>query len=583
MVTGKVLADDDELYHTDKDPGKAEHWWRIIPANGQTNRYIIKNVTTGRVIWCRYKNRRAGCIDDDGKWADNWFVFEETKLPNCSGTFRIRCPSTNCALASRTDKKPEVDGIILKDDNSPDNEDQHFSMNFEDMEVESIEYDINAGKKSAEKPAAIAQQDLENATDTEQIQTFTYNEDKAEEHSFEHSHGFEVSISQKIKVQAWPIWAGELEIKGSQKNEWKWGEKNTITTKWGISQALKVPKNSTFVATLTATKMEISVPFKMTWVAKDSGAKNITYGVYKGVSYYGASTSVKPKSGASETTYKDENRSFENDADGIEGDSIEGNTIGEEQTYQEENEQSGSYESGGNENVYDSEQPYDGQVSFQENQGYDNGSEQEDRVVPEYEENKSYEQVYEGEEGPQSNDGNYDEERSYSERGQGDESYDTDYQENESEDIDNQERTSNEPDAGEPTLQSIYGQSSYEDRNENEVHQYDEPEVENLSLEDSGPTYQEDTESYSSGYGQQYTNNKRYESNQFTNESTEEASYISHKYQNTSHSGENESFNDDRYNDHDQHYDSANNRTNEYDRCDPTYDHNTSYSKYQPY
>lgn len=171
--TGKVLADDNEIYHTDKDPAKAENWWRIILANGQTNCYIIKNVTTGRVIWCRYKNRRAGCIDDDGKWVDNWFAFEETKLSNYDGTFCIRYPSTNCTLAFRTDKKPKIDGILLKDDGSPDNEDQHFSMNFEDMGLESIEYDIKAENKSSEKPAAIAQQDLENASDTEQIQTFT--------------------------------------------------------------------------------------------------------------------------------------------------------------------------------------------------------------------------------------------------------------------------------------------------------------------------------------------------------------------------------------------------------------------------
>lgn len=63
-------------------------------------------------------------------------------------------------------------------------------MNFKDMEVDSIEYDIKADQKPAEKPAAIAQRDLENAMDTEQIQTFTCNKDNSEEHSFEHSRGF---------------------------------------------------------------------------------------------------------------------------------------------------------------------------------------------------------------------------------------------------------------------------------------------------------------------------------------------------------------------------------------------------------
>ncbi|CAD6446754.1 660d8779-a622-4dc7-91d5-182039511358 [Sclerotinia trifoliorum] len=592
--TGKVLADDNELCHTDKDPAKAEHWWRIIPANGQTNSYIIKNVTTGRVIWCRSKNRRAGCIDDDGKWADNWFVFEETRLPNCNGTFRIHCPSANCALASRTDKKPEVDGILLKDDGSPDNEDQHFLMNFEDMGVESIEYDIKAGKKSSEKPAAIAQQDLENASDTEQIQTFTYNEDKAEEHTFEHSHGFEISISQKIKVQAWPIWTGKLEVKGSTKNEWRWGEKNTVTTKWGISQALKVPKNSTFVATLTATKMEISVPFKMIWKAKDSGAKNTTYGMYTGVSYYNASTTIKPKSGTSGTSYKDESRTFE---DGTEN--IEGNATGEEQVYPVDNEQTASYETYGNETLDGTKQNYDGQGSFGENQDYDNSEEKEEEtgVEPGYEENqyfqgdydnnggqggdpvesayenKPYEENYGGDEGRQSNEANFDE-TSYNQLNGGDDPYNTGYQQNEPQEIESQARTSYEPETEELTFQSTYSQNSYEGGNSYEERQDDQPEVENLSLEDSKPIYQDNTDSYSGGYDQQSFDNNCYESNQFNNESTEQKSSTL-KYQNTSRSDEDESFNQQGYS-QGRSFGNVYVQSNDYDQSSkPTYEENT--------
>lgn len=564
--TGKVLADDDELYHTDKDPAKAEHWWRIIPANGQTNRYIIKNVTTGRAIWCRFKNRRAGCIDDDGKWPDNWFVFEETKLPGCSGTFRIRCPSTNCTLASRTDQKPAVDGIMLKDDGSPDNEDQHFSMIFEDMEVQSIEYDIKAGKNSTEKPAVIADQDLENSSDTEQIQTFTYNEDKAEEHSFEHSHGFEVSLSQKITINVLPMVAGgEFEVKASQKNEWKWGEKNTITTKWGISQALKVPKNSTFVATLTATKKEISVPFKITWVAKDSGAKNITYGVYKGVSYYGASTSVKPKSGASGTAYKDENRSFEDDAEGIEGGAGD-----EERKYQEDNEQADFSRPNREEAIYNADYSYDGQGSYEEEQAFSNDAEKQDenQAEPEYEKNKPYEEAYDGEEGHQSNEIEYDEEGSWMQDNEDGEQSHTEYQQNESGETDDQEQSLNEAEAEETTSQLTYENgNNYNDR------QYDNPHVENLSLEDSAPIYQASTESYSRGYNQQNPDTNDYESNQLNNEFTNSESYTS-KYQDTGCSREDDSSNEQRYSEGENN-NNAYGRTNDHDEPSrPTYQDN---------
>ncbi|RAL65256.1 hypothetical protein DID88_001362 [Monilinia fructigena] len=472
--TGKVLADDDELYHVDKDPAKAEHWWRIIPTNGQTDRYIIKNVTTGRAIWCRFKNRRAGCIDDDGKWADNW-------------------------------------------------------------------------QKSTLSSTHMASKSL---------------------------------FSQKIAINVLPMVAGgEFEVKASQKNEWKWGEKNTITTKWGISQALKVPKNSTFVATLTATKKEISVPFKITWVAKDSGAKNITYGVYKGVSYYGASTSVKPKSGASGTAYKDENRSLEDDSEGTNG-----GAVYEERTYQEDNEQADFTSSYPEETTYNAEYSYDGQGSYEEDQAYNNGTEKEDenQAEPEYEENKPCEESYDGEEGHQSNEIDYDEQGSWKQDNEDGESYHTGYQQNKSGETDNQEQSSFEAEAEETTLQSTYEQDSYGNGNSYEDRQYDNAQVENLSLEDSAPIYQESTELYSGGYSQQNPDANGYESNQLNNDFIDSESYTS-KYHDTSHSREDDSSNEQRYSEGENN--NAYGQTNEYDEPsrpthqDKNYDENHGYGQ----
>lgn len=278
---------------------------------GQSNQYIIKNVTTGNVIWCRNKDRRAGTTDTGGKWVDNWFVFEETKAPGSSGTFRIRCPGTNCVLVSRTDRKPKVDGFQVNSDGLPDYGDHHFQFLLEDMEVKNIEYDLRAAQHSDEKPSVITSRELKNGSSIKQTQTFIYNDDRTEEHSFEHTHGFEVSVGQKISVGAWPIWRGEMEIKVSQKNEWKIGEKNIVTTKWSISEPLDVPPHSTVTAELTAKRLELTVPFKMTWIAKDSKAENVTYGVYTGVTYFDIFTnitSVEPK--------EPESRSLEDASDG---------------------------------------------------------------------------------------------------------------------------------------------------------------------------------------------------------------------------------------------------------------------------
>jgi hypothetical protein len=83
IQSGKVLAvKDNELCHVDKEPVRAEQWWQLVPIKDvpsvlpgiKTTYYVVKNVTTGRVLWCRTKKKRAGVIDSNGKFEDNQCV-----------------------------------------------------------------------------------------------------------------------------------------------------------------------------------------------------------------------------------------------------------------------------------------------------------------------------------------------------------------------------------------------------------------------------------------------------------------------------------------------------------------------------
>jgi hypothetical protein len=491
------------------------------------------------VIWCRTKDRRAGTIDSGGKWADNWFTFEETKAPNSAGTFRIRCPATNCVLISRTERKPEVDGFELRGDGLPDYEDHHFQFNFEDMEVEDVVYDLKASKTTSAKPSVITQQKLENKTSVTQTQTFIYNEDKTEETTFEHTFGLGLTVGQTFKIGSWPIWSGETTVTASFTHEWKWGTKNIVTTKWGINSPITVPANSTVTAVLVATQMELTVPFKITWIAKNSGAKNITCGNYKGVSYYDAATKI-----AETKTNSAENRSLK-DSDATTRPN--GGLFCQVQVSYQEDEPTDSY---GSEEAYNegqldngqrraeqAEDPFD--LGSEENGPYnDNQSGQFEKVDYQVE---SYSQCYNG-------------------------SYNLTYQQNEIRETD--KRQSYQP---EPILQSTLGPSPCEDDTSYQVSQ--ESVVENQYSE---PDYQGTGEPYSGDYNAQasYTN---YESDPFNVETTEERAYSPD--QDTNRSYENDSFNrpcgedDDNYN-----------RPNEYDQSSkPFYqDSRASYNTYQP-
>jgi hypothetical protein len=313
-----VLAvKDNELCHVDKEPVRAEQWWQLVPIKDvpsvlpgiKTTYYVVKNVTTGRVLWCRTKKKRAGVIDSNGKYedSDSSFVLNETKMPGGSGTFRFLCPSTNCVLFSRTEKEPEVDGFELDSDQTPDYEDQHFRFLPEETVDLEIEYDMKSARVVSEKPTVIAAQDLENSVEVQQDQTLIWNDDVTEEHSFEHSHGREVGGEAGLKIHLVPtLIETDVRLKATVKNEWKTGQKNVETVKIGVNAHLVVPAGKTFTAELTVTKGTITVPVRVSnpdlqrtitdlvlqqqytikSTGKDSGAKNEVKGVYTGVQFY---------------------------------------------------------------------------------------------------------------------------------------------------------------------------------------------------------------------------------------------------------------------------------------------------------
>ncbi|APA14571.1 hypothetical protein sscle_13g093410 [Sclerotinia sclerotiorum 1980 UF-70] len=140
-------------------------------------------------------------------------------------------------------------------------------------------------------------------------------------------------------------------------------------------------------------------------------------------------------------------------------------------------------------------------------------------------------------------------------------------------------KTSYEPETEEPTSQSIYTQNSYESGNSYEERQYDQSEVKNLSLEDSRPTYQEDTDSYPGDYNQQSSDSNIYQRNQFNNESAAEQESSILNYQNTNRSGDGE---DENFNQQLQGYSQGRSFDNVYGQIDD-YDRSKSVCKENTY
>ncbi|KAF1346331.1 hypothetical protein EJ07DRAFT_160556 [Lizonia empirigonia] len=130
----------------------------------------------------------------------------------------------------------------------------------------------------------------------EQVQDLIWNEDIAQEHSFEKSEGYEVGGEIGLKVSLVPeLIETDVRVKTTTKKDWKMGQKNVETIKWGTNQHLAVPAGKTYIAQLTATKGTVTMPYTIKSTGKDSGAKSDVKGVYTGVQFYKIHTVVYDK------------------------------------------------------------------------------------------------------------------------------------------------------------------------------------------------------------------------------------------------------------------------------------------------
>ena len=72
--------------------------------------------------------------------------------------------------------------------------DQLFSFLWEDMKVDNVELDLDAGKIVFSKPVTLMEQTLTNNSDTKHGMTFNIDESVANSSTFEYGTGFTAAI-----------------------------------------------------------------------------------------------------------------------------------------------------------------------------------------------------------------------------------------------------------------------------------------------------------------------------------------------------------------------------------------------------
>ena len=111
--------------------------------------------------------------------------------------FRLITPSEDLVLYSRTHAEPNFSNWGASAP-YPQFDDQHFVFLWEDMKVDKVEYDFDAGRVISSNPIALAEQTLTNNSDREQEMSFSVDKGVTNSSSFEFSTGFTVTIGMEF-------------------------------------------------------------------------------------------------------------------------------------------------------------------------------------------------------------------------------------------------------------------------------------------------------------------------------------------------------------------------------------------------
>ena len=77
--------------------------------------------------------------------------------------------------------------------------DRLFSFLWEDMKVENVEFDIDAGKIVFSKPVMLVEQTLANSSDIEQEMTFNVGKSVANSSTFEYGTSFTAAAGMELR------------------------------------------------------------------------------------------------------------------------------------------------------------------------------------------------------------------------------------------------------------------------------------------------------------------------------------------------------------------------------------------------
>lgn len=258
----------------------ADEFFELIPVAtlGSTNYYLIKAKASQKFLYSRFRPNPPIGFVDKGDIVQNWFSLE-FGTGKYASHFRLVSYQSKTVISSLPYGLKNVH-------KSSDDDTQYFSflLDPDDMNVESVSYDLGKAQPAPSTTITVAQKKEDNTSGREKTITFAHTGTLTHTLTFQHTDGFNIAKGTSFKTNLPFIADSGLKIHASKTETVKWGDSITQQDAYSFSSQIKVPANTCVNALATAKYTIMDVPYTMTLRSSKYPTYTTTsHGILKGV------------------------------------------------------------------------------------------------------------------------------------------------------------------------------------------------------------------------------------------------------------------------------------------------------------
>jgi hypothetical protein len=134
----------------------------------------------------------------------------------------------------------------------------------DDIEIESIEYDVSAAKILQSGPTNLHRQTVTNNTEVTQTNSITGSQSISVTSGWSDSLGVKVGVKTEFNTGIPIVAGGKVEVSVDVTNTYTWNGSTTKTKTWGFDTPVSVPPHMTMVCLVSTTLSDIVVPYTLT-------------------------------------------------------------------------------------------------------------------------------------------------------------------------------------------------------------------------------------------------------------------------------------------------------------------------------